>query len=93
MTVVIATENEPPSQFIKDAELGQELFCLKVDLFGSKYGGSNYYQKMSPLIKIFALKCPAAFFLWAFNYWFTDYELLPETLRSRDIFKWSLKTC
>lgn len=83
MAVVIATENEPPSQFMKDAELGQKLFCLKVDLLGSKYGGSNCYQKMSPLIKIFTLKSPAVFFLCAFNYWFADYELFPETLRNR----------
>lgn len=48
-------------------------------------------KKMSPLIKIFTLKFLARLFLWAYNRWFTDYELLPETLRNREIFKWSLK--
>lgn len=48
-------------------------------------------KKMSPLIKIFTLTFLARLFLWAYNCWFTYYELLPETLRNREIFKWSLK--
>lgn len=51
--IVIATESKPSSQFIKDPKLGQELFSLKVDLFGSKYGDSSClsYQKNVSLNK------------------------------------------
>lgn len=88
MILVTAPEIELSSQFIKAPKLGQELFPLKVDLFASKYQGSNCssYQRISPFMKIFALKFPARFFLWAFKCWFTDPELFPETLRNRDIF-------
>lgn len=48
MTLVTVTENEQSSQFMKDTKLGQELFPLKVDLFGSKYGGSHCYKEFLP---------------------------------------------
>lgn len=94
MPLVRDTETKLSFPFTKDPGLGQELFSLKVGSFGSKHGGSHYsrFQIISSFIKLFTLKFPARFFLRACKYWFTDHELLAETLQDNEMWKWSLKT-